>query len=308
MNDVLQFRPVTLTDQSLLREHTMLFCGKNCDLNFMNIFSWSVLYQTEISQWNNHLIFRFKADGHNAYMGIFAPDDLQDILEILIDESERSNHPFLLMGVDEGLIPDIEKTKPGYFVYEYDRDYCDYIYARKSLETLAGKKLQPKRNFVNRFRKAYPDYTYRELRKEDFDACLALDKQWIQHEDLNHRKADEEERTSMQRVFNNWDELDGTGGAIFIGKELIAFTYGAPINDCVFDVCVEKANPEYEGSYATINKEFVTHLPQQYTLINREEDLGLEGLRKSKLSYHPEILLKKYAVMAKHHFKDGHVR
>ena len=250
MNDVLQFRPVTLADQSLLREHTMLFCGKNCDLNFMNIFSWSFLYQTEISQWKNHLIFRFKADGHNAYMRIFESDDLQEILEILIDESERSNHPFLLMGVDEGLIPDIEKAKPGYFVYEYDRDYCDYIY----------------------------------------------------------RKADEEERTSMQRVFNSWDELDGTGGAIFIGKELIAFTYGAPINDCVFDVCVEKANPEYEGSYATINKEFVTHLPQHYTFINREEDLGLEGLRKSKLSYHPEILLKKYAVMAKHHFKDGHVR
>ncbi len=308
MNDILQYRPVALADQPLIREQALLFRGKNCDLNFMNIFSWSFLYHTEIARWKSHLIFRFKADGHNAYMGIFTPDDLQEILEILIGEAEHNGHPFLLMGIDEALIPDIERTKPDYFVYEYDRDYCDYIYARESLETLAGKKLQPKRNFINRFRKAYPDYTYRELRKEDFGACLALDRQWIRNEDLSHKKSDEEERMSMQRVFSNWDALDGTGGVIFIGNELVAFTYGAPVNQYVFDVCVEKANPEYEGSYAAINKEFVAHLPRQYTLINREEDLGIEGLRKSKLSYHPEILLKKYAVMAKHHFKDGHVR
>jgi len=308
MNDILQYRPVTLDDQPLLKERLALFRGKNCDLNFMNIFSWRFLYKTEIAQWKDHLIFRFKADGHVAHMGIFTPVDLEEILDMLVSEAERDGYPFLLMGLDEDLIPDIEKAKPDYFIYEYDRDYCDYIYSRESLETLAGKKLHPKRNFFNRFRKAYPDYLYRELKEEDFDACLALDNRWIQHEDLNNLQSDENERTSMYRVFDNWNRLGGTGGAIFVGSELVAFTYGAPVNDYVFDVCVEKANPEYEGSYATINKEFVAHLPLQYTLINREEDLGIDGLRKAKLSYHPEILLKKYVVMAKHHFKDGKVR
>ena len=308
MNDILQYRPVTLDDQPLLKERIAHFRGKNCDLNFMNIFSWCFLYQTEIAQWKEHLIFRFKADGHIAHMGIFTPVDVEEILNILIGEAERGKYPFLLMGLDEELIPDIEKAKPGYFRYEYDRNYCDYIYDRESLETLAGKKLQPKRNFFNRFRKTYPNYVYRDLREDDFDACLALDSQWIQHEGPAFLQSDEDERTSMRRVFENWNRLGGTGGAIFIDGELVAFTYGAPVNDYVFDVCVEKANPEYEGSYATINKEFVTHLPLQYTLINREEDLGIDGLRKAKLSYHPEILLKKYVVMAKHHFMNGQVR
>ena len=308
MNAPLKYHPITLADRTLFLERTTTGSGQNCDLNFMNIFSWQTLYQTEVAQWEKHLVCRFKVREHTAFMGIFDPNGLTELLDLLLDEAVRNGHPFLLMGICEDLIPYIENAKPGYFLFECNRDYCDYIYLRKSLASLTGKKLQSKRNFVNRFRKSYPDYTYQDLRKEHFPACLALAKQWMQTGSPTNRQETEAEQHSMKRVFENWDNLGATGGTLFVGENLVAFTYGAPINSTIFDVCAEKANPDYKGSYATINKEFVTHLPEQFTLINREEDLGITGLRKAKLSYHPETILKKYAVMAKHHFQHGYIK
>ncbi len=108
-----------------------------------------------------------------------------------------------------------------------------------------------------------------------------------------------EELRSMTRAFNRWDKLDLTGGTIFVDGRLVAFTFGCPINHCTFDVCVEKADTSYEGAFTIINQEFVKHLPEQYFYINREEDMGDEGLRKAKLSYKPDILLEKNVIMEK---------
>lgn len=305
----LTFHPVTIEDRPIMDGHATICGGMNCDINFMNIYSYQFRYHTEVALWRRHLVFRFLADGHVAYMALIDPADVPALLDVLLSESDRGGYPFLLMGLCENMIPLIEQARPGYFVFTYDRDYCDYIYSRETLEKLAGKKLQPRRNFVNRFRKKYPDYEYRALTPDDFPACLEIDKRWIQRK--SNGEVDEEdnaERQSIKRVFSQWDKLNGRGGVIYLKGDLVAFTFGAEISPEIFDVCVEKASPLYEGSYAIINQEFVSHLPQQYLHINREEDLGIEGLRKVKLSYRPEILLKKYSVMAKHHFQDGKIK
>ncbi|MDD4760495.1 MAG: phosphatidylglycerol lysyltransferase domain-containing protein [Bacteroidaceae bacterium] len=309
MNQIeLQYHPVTIADKQLFIDRKVPLCGMNCDLNFMNIFSWQPRYNTEIAEWRTHLIFRFIANGHVAFMSLFDKEDLAGLLPILIQEAERNSHPFLMMGVCEKMLPLVEAAMPDFFVFEYNRNYCDYIYRHDDLANLAGKKLQSKRNFVNRFRNRYPDYIYKPLSPEDFTACLQLDKEWMQKEQNEGREDDvRAERQSIQRVFDNWDTLGGTGGVIYVGDQLVAYTYGAPISEDIFDVCVEKASPDFEGAYAIINKEFCSHLPDQYELINREEDLGIDGLRKAKLSYQPEIILKKYSVITKHHFSDGKI-
>ena len=109
-----------------------------------------------------------------------------------------------------------------------------------------------------------------------------------------------DERRSMSYVLDNWDNLGGMGGALRVEGRLVAFTFGAPVNYDTFDVCVEKADTEYDGAYAVINREFVRRVPEQYVYINREEDLGIEGLRRAKESYQPVMLLHKYTVMTKH--------
>ena len=104
----------------------------------------------------------------------------------------------------------------------------------------------------------------------------------------------------MTRVFDLWDEIGALGGTIWVDGKLIAFTFGCPITNTVFDVCVEKADTAYEGAFSIINQEFAQHLPEQYEYMNREEDLGIEGLRYAKLSYKPDILLEKNVIMEKY--------
>ena len=102
------------------------------------------------------------------------------------------------------------------------------------------------------------------------------------------------ERQAIQRAFDHYTELNLKGGALVVDSRVVAFTYGSPINTDTFDVAVEKADANYIGAYTMVNNEFVKSLPSQYEFINREEDLGIEGLRKAKLSYHPTEILDKY--------------
>ncbi len=99
------------------------------------------------------------------------------------------------------------------------------------------------------------------------------------------------EQQAMETVFEHWDELGVRGGCIYVGEKMVAFTYGSAVTYDTFDVCVEKADRTVDGAFNIINQQFAAHLPEQYVYLNREEDMGLEGLRKSKLSYRPQFLL-----------------
>lgn len=103
-----------------------------------------------------------------------------------------------------------------------------------------------------------------------------------------------------QRAFEHFEELGLIGGCIYVGDRLAAFTYGSAVNDHTFDTHVEKADTEFDGAFTIINKLFAQHLPERFTLINREEDLGLDGLRQAKLSYHPAFLQHKFAAICMH--------
>lgn len=138
--------------------------------------------------------------------------------------------------------------------------------------------------------------------------CLKLEEEWrLKTKDSatdSEKQNLFEELRSMTRAFLYWNQLDCLGGTIFVDNKLVAFTYGCAINLDTFDVCVEKADVDYEGAFSIINQEFLKHLPKQYIHINREEDLGENGLRRAKLSYKPELLLEKYSIMEKEPLAD----
>jgi GNAT superfamily N-acetyltransferase len=101
------------------------------------------------------------------------------------------------------------------------------------------------------------------------------------------------ERESISQVFNNWERFGAIGGAMFVDGKMVAFTYGVPINGNTFDLCVEKGDIAYKGVYTVVRHEFMQQIPEQYTYINLEEDLGLPGLRRAKSSYHPAYQIQK---------------
>ena len=129
---------------------------------------------------------------------------------------------------------------------------------------------------------------------------MALEREWRKTREEQHTSEQNAEQRAMLRAFEHFDELGLMGGCIHVGDRLAAFTYGSALNDHTFDTHVEKADTEFDGAFTIINKLFAQHLPERFTLINREEDMGIDGLRQSKLSYHPAFLQHKFTAMRLH--------
>lgn len=175
-----------------------------------------------------------------------------------------------------------------------DRDLADYLYLREDLCRLSGRHYQPKRNHINRFLAAYPDYRYEPLTPDRFEECMRLEQAWYRlHEGIDGEEEIVAERQAIRRAFGAFEELGLRGGCLYVGERMVAFTYGSAVNHETFDIHVEKADTTYEGAFTMINRLFAETLPEQYRCINREEDLGLEGLRRAKLSYAPIRLADK---------------
>lgn len=291
---MIEFRDITLADKDLIQSFILNSRRKNCDLAFANICSWRFLYQTQYAVMDGYLLLRFYEGEVLAYMMPVGTGDVKPVLEAMIEDAEMMGGKFRLLGVCVWMQADLEAALPGRFTFRKDRDFFDYIYLRMDLATLKGKKFQSKRNHINKFKKQYPTYEYKELTPELVPECLKLEEEWCRENDCDELHDLNAERRSMTYALKNMEALGLTGGVLHVDGQIVAFTYGAPINNETWDVCVEKADTEVEGSYSMINYEYANHIDAQYKYINREEDLGLDGLRKAKLSYHPTVLLEKY--------------
>jgi len=317
---MIRFKDLSTTDKDVIQSFTLWGERQNCDLSFSNLISWRFLYNTQFAIVDEYLVFRFYTGHHLAYMMPLVKPRKQDdgtfkvktcdecsvrVIRAIRDDSIAMGHPFLLLGVCNYMTDIIENAFPDTFQIKPDRDRADYIYTRDKLINLSGKNLQSKRNHINKFKSLYPNYRYRDLLPELIPECLKLERQWRMDQDESDQdESMTEELRSMTRAFDRWDRLGLIGGTIWVDDKLIAFTFGCPINQSTFDVCVEKADTSYEGSFTIINQEFVKHLPEQYFYINREEDMGKQGLRNAKLSYKPDILLEKNVIMEKYPLAD----
>ena len=145
---------------------------------------------------------------------------------------------------------------------------------------------------MNKFKRTY-NYKYTPLTVDLIPHCLELEEKWCEEHDCEDEESLINERKALNTALRNFDALGLVGGALWVDDEIVGFTYGAPVNHDTFAVHIEKADSRIDGSYSILNQEFARHIPEQYVYLNREEDLGIPGLRKAKLSYHPVILLEK---------------
>lgn len=330
------FKSISVQERELIQSFTLNNRLCSCDYSFANIFSWSFRFGTQYAIVDGFLVLRFYYGDCPAYMipvpgpqfgsrtiglqclctgaDTLPGDDeteveraLVEVIRKLIHQSASVGCPFRMLGLTQRIKGLMEMEFPDMFVYDVNRDSADYIYSRITLETLAGKKLQSKRNHINKFKALYPDYRYCEIGGEIVGKCIETVRRWkmISKGDSGYDESLAMEMRSMMAVFENWDDLGMIGGAIFVGETMVAFSYGAPISADTFDVCVEKADISYEGAFTIINQEFVKHLPQQFIYINREEDLGIAGLRKAKLSYMPFAVLDKISIVEKNPVRNS---
>ena len=280
----LAFHQLTLSDREAMQAVTLPSGRRNCNYTFANLVGWQFWYDTEVCVLENAVVLRYTLDGQRAYMVCTSEALSSELIEALFDDS---NGDLTLMGLEDSQVAQLQTSH--LFSVEPDRDQYDYIYRRTDLATLHGKHLDAKRNHINRFRAEHPDFEYRPLTPESFDECRRLTEIW--QEDKAASDTIDAEHRVMETIFSNWNALGMTGGSIFVDGRMVAFTYGSAVTTDTLDVCVEKADRHVEGAFAIINQQFAEHLPEQYIYLNREEDMGILGLRQAKLSYHPEILL-----------------
>jgi hypothetical protein len=290
---MITFQPICLAHREMILRYTLASERRNCDLSFANLMSWRFLYLTQVAELDGYLLFRFYVDGQLVYMMPLGEGPLRPVILALMDDARGQQAEFRMAGVCTELVPLLEAEFPGVFRFTGNRDYADYVYLRTDLASLRGKKLQAKRNHVHRFQALYPDYEYLPLTPDRVEECLQLEELWRRENGAAEKFALDAERRSMTFALQHLQELGIQGAVLHAAGRPVAFTYGAPINAVTWDTCVEKADTEVEGAYAMINMLYAQHLDEQYLYINREEDLGLEGLRRAKLSYHPATLLDK---------------
>lgn len=290
---MIDFKRVVLGDKELIESYLLEWGNQDCNLSFVNLCSWQFMTDSRFAIVEGCLVFRFTLDEESVvYSMPVGGGDRKAVVELLKRQAASEGHVLRVHGVFPELEEWFNREYPGMFDYCLDRDYFDYIYLRQDLAELKGKYLQAKRNHVNKFRKTY-NYRYEPLTSSLIPRCLELEEKWCEEHGCDEEESLENERKALNYALKHFDELGLIGGTLWVDEEIVAFTYGAPINGNTFGSHIEKANAKVDGAYAVINQEFARHLPEHFTYVNREEDLGIPGLRKAKLSYHPEILLEK---------------
>ncbi len=300
----MEYKDLSLSDKDLIVSFVRPTGRRNCDLSWSNLCSWRFLYGTAYSVLDgNTLILRFRMGEETAYLMPVGSGDLGKTLAAMREECRREGRPLVVYGVCEEHLPLFEAVMPGQTTHVADRAYADYLYLRASLCSLSGKALQPKRNHINKFLRTYPDWEYLPIRPGHIGECLEMERLWCMANGCDQNEGLGQERRAVTFALEHFFELGLSGGLLRVEGRTVAFTFGMPINHDTFGLHAEKADSSVEGAYAMINREFARRIPESFTYVNREEDLGLEGLRKAKLSYHPAFLLDKYCVREDRRFR-----
>lgn len=292
----MEFRPIELGMKARIERYTKPWKLQCSEYTFTNLYIWGKEANLEVAEEDGALYLLGRYGESAPFM--FAPlsedpaADYEAVIARAVKAFEARGAKPCFRAV-AGPLYDAFRRVPGMVLTE-DRDYSDYVYSAESLRTLAGKKLRAKRNHISHFSNLYEGrFEYVALSPDMLDECLAMYGEWLRGKD-----PDEPgiwgERFAIERVISGMDVLGVKGCGIRIDGKLAAFTLGEAIDDEMAVIHIEKADADIRGLYTIINRMFVEREWADKRYINREEDMGLPGLRKAKLSYCPEFMIEKY--------------
>ena len=294
---MLNFKQAELSDKKWVDECLKHANSMNCEYTFGNLYIWTDSYNTQIAHYKDFLFCRWGEGKNVMYSVPLGEGDFTEAVEMIIDDAKSLGAVPQIYGVTEGYKLLLQEAFFGKFDYSNDPGDNDYIYLVEKMTTLSGKKLHGKRNHITNFKKNNPDWTFEEISKSNIEECLQTNLRWI--EEKGDSDSDYyDELDAVKKALYAFDELGWKGGLIRTGGKVVAFCLGEEQqNGKCFVTHFEKASADIQGAYPIINQEFTKNCLQDYTYVNREEDLGIEGLRKAKQSYYPEIILEKFAAV-----------
>lgn len=293
---MLIFRSLELKDKDIIDSYLRQQNYRASDLCFTNLYCWGRKFDTQFAVTDDWLFIRFKDNnGRNSYLKPVGTGDLNKAVDLILEDHAQFDTPFQIRGLTKEMMAEIEAVIPDRFDYKLNRSVSDYIYTSEKLIYLKGKKLQSKRNHINRFKREN-DWKYRSLtgNRALVEECKNMLHNWMKahREEKDPSLVYDDAATTL--MLDNFEYLNLRGGLICVDNRIAAFSIGEPLTEDTFVVHVEKAFTSIHGAYTIINQQFIENEASEFLYVNREEDMGMDNLRQAKLSYHPDILLEKY--------------
>ncbi len=303
---MLEFRKPQLSDKPWVDELLRYSDYRGSEYNFTNLFVWNGVYGQKVARLGDYLLVHACNRAGCSYFYPAGRGDAKSAIDTLRRDAAERGEPFRLICMTRSQTEEVERLYPGKFEFTQDRDGSDYLYEIERLADLGGKKLHNKRNHINRFEDNNPDWTFEELTSASLPECLAMNREWYSRSLDREGPAEAADLTAEGKALGlaveHYEALSLKGGLIRSSGAVVAFTIGDPLCSDTFDVHFEKAYSELQGSYAMINREFARWVRRHYPdvrYLNREDDMGLEGLRKAKESYYPDLMAEKHVAVWK---------
>ena len=291
---MIDFQPIRPEDRETYSRYLHSGKTRGCEYSFANLYLWgrqkAAVVEGQMvlfSQFNRKTVYPYPA----------GEGDKKPALEAIIRDSQKRGIPCRITGLDQEDIEQMDKMFPGQFRYHCDRDSYDYVYAIDDLADLKGRKYQRKRNHYNRFRDTFPYYTIEPITGENLSQVRQMLEDWYaQRQETDPNGDYYMEQAAIYKALRHYEQLGMEGVVLKDGDKILAMTMGSRLSSDTFDIHFEKARAEADTAYTVINCEFARFLRARHPelqFLNREDDLGLEGLRQAKLSYYPHHMVEK---------------
>lgn len=289
-----------LQPQDREKLHEILYSAgrQGCEYSFANLFLWG---RQEVAQVEGWLAIFSHYRHRTVYAYPVGTGDPKPVLDRLMEDARQRGIPFRMFGMRREEAEAMEAMYPGRFHFGEDRDSFDYIYDIARLAELKGKKLQGKRNHVNRFLKEHETWRTEPITRENLSECCRFVEDWYaQHQQNAPEGSFKLEQLALERAFGHLEALGMEGLLLYAEDRVVAMTLGNGVSRDTWDVNFEKADANVDGTYPMINRCYARYIQETHPEVrwlNREDDMGLPGLRKAKESYYPDILLEKYSAV-----------
>ncbi len=292
---MIDFKPVTLEDKELYQTFLMDGVERGCEYTFANIYLWG---RQQAAIMHGHLVRFSQFNRQSVYPYPIGNGDKKAVLDAIIADSKERGIPCRLTNMYKEEKETLENLYPGKFRFHCDRDGFDYVYDIHNLADLPGSKYHKKRNHYNRFKENFAGYTAAPITEDNLPLVMQMVETWYESKIQENPKGDfHMEKVALSKALRHLKELNMEGLMLLHEGEILAFTLGSKMSQDTFDVHFEKASADANGAYAAINCEFAKYIRDKYPEIkylNREEDMGIEGLRIAKERYYPHHMIEKY--------------
>ncbi len=292
-SDNLRFNKFRLDDHKLIRTYVKAFQPLSCEYNFSNLFAWQDAYRISFTIYHDRILI-YDAQSRCSFMPLGRNFFPRELVRLSLKLNKMGFSPDFSLVTPDYIkkYPDIEK----YYIIKEDRDNSEYIYDIKSLCELKGARLHKKRNLISQFKRLYPDFKVHLLKGKYRLKAIEL-----AHNLIKKRKEPsitlDHELSAIKISFDYFDELGLDGIAVTVNNRLAAFSVFSALSPLTCDIQFEKSDTYFKGASQLINLETAKYLKPKYKYLNREQDLGIQGLRRAKMSYEPLHLLTSYSLI-----------